>query len=430
MTTTKKFRKLSTLTLLTACGVSGFGTTANAADTEQADSFTQMFTQGKVSGYLRSLYFSTNNAFYVPGKDQDTVSYGGEVRFKSAVYEGFSFGLSALAQRGIAHDDNPDKVDSYLGPNVTSLGEAYLQWQHEQLRITVGNQRFNAPFTGAFDFRMVPQMFQGVSAYYGDSANFLTAFRMNRFKSVIDDSYGRHTSYNPPIDTSAAGAGDERTDGFWGAGGGHTWAMKPISIDAQAWYFKYIDYADMTYLQARAIRAEGVLKPFVGVQYIHQEDDGKAILGKVDSDVYGIQLGIKRNTVTASLGYDYIKPNANSYMNGAPVMPYGHKLSSGDFFAQPLLTSTMDLGAGNAYAVNINGAPVQGVMLGARYSFMDLKSSPTAESLNQSEYLVYGSYSFGGALKGVKISDFLGVQKSPIKDATFLQNRLAIEYAF
>jgi hypothetical protein len=430
MTTTQKFRKLSILTFMTAFGTSVYGGLASAADAVQADSLTGMFTQGKVSGYLRSLYFSSNNAFYVPGKDQDTVSYGGELGFKSAAYEGFSFGLSALAQRGINHDDNPNKVDSYLGPNVTSLGEAYVQWQHEKLRITVGNQRFNAPFTGTYDFRMLPQMYQGAAAYYGDSANFLTAFRMYRFKSVIDDHYSRHTSYNSPIDTSAAGAGDEDTDGFWGAGGGRTWALKPVSLDAQAWYFKYIDYANMTYLQARAIRADGVLKPFVAVQYIHQEDDGKAILGNVDSNVYGVQLGIKRNSLTASLGYDYIKPNSSSYMNGAPVMPYGHKLSSGDFFAQPLLTSTMDLGAGNAYAFNVNGSPVQGVMLGARYSFMDLKSAPTAESLNQSEYLVYGSYAFGGALKGVKVTDFLGVQKSPTKDATFLQNRLAIEYAF
>jgi hypothetical protein len=430
MTTIQKFRKLTTLTLLTACGMGGYAALANAGEPGQADSLAEMFTQGKVSGYVRSLYFSSNNAFYVPGKDQDTLSYGGELGFHSAAYEGFSFGLSALAQRGIGHDDNPNKVDSYLGPNVTSVGEAYLQWQREKLRITVGNQRFNAPFTGASDFRMVPQMFQGVAAYYGDSANFLTAFRMFRFKSVIDDGYSRRTSYNPPIDTSAAGAGDEETNGFWGAGGGKTWALKPVSVDAQAWYFKYIDYADMTYLQARTIRAEGELKPFVAVQYIHQNDDGKAILGKVDSNVYGVQLGIKRNSLTASVGYDYIKPDANSYLNGAPVMPYGHKLSSGDFFAQPLLTSTMDLGAGNAYAVNVNGSPAQGVVLGARYSFMDLKSAPTAESLNQSEYLVYGSYSFGGALKGVKISDFLGVQKSPIKEATFLQNRLAIEYAF
>lgn len=430
MNTTQKFLKLSTLTLLTACGFASYAAMANAAEPAPADSLSDMFSQGKVFGYVRSLYFSSNNAFFVPGKDQDTVSYGGELGFHSAIYDGFSFGLSALAQRGIEHDDNPNKVDSYLGPNVTSLGEAYLQWQREKLRITVGNQRFNAPFTGTFDFRMLPQMFQGVSAYYGDSANFLTAFRMYRFKSVIDDHYSGHTSYNPPIDTSAAGAGDEDTNGFFGAGGGKTWALKPISVDAQAWYFKYIDYADMTYLQARAIRAEGELKPFVAVQYIHQDDDGKAILGNVDSNVYGMQLGIKRNSLTASLGYDYIEPNSHSYLNGAPVMPYGHKLSSGDFFAQPLLTSTMDLGAGNAYAVNVNGSPVQGVMLGARYSFMDLKSAPTAESLNQSEYLVYGSYSFGGALKGVKISDFLGVQKSPIKDATFLQNRLAIEYAF
>jgi hypothetical protein len=425
MTTIQTLGKLLTLTALASCTHAVY-----AADAAQADSFSGMFSQGKVSGYLRTLYFSSNNAFYVDGKDQDTVSYGGEVRFKSGVYEGFSFGLSALAQRGIGHDDNPDKVDSYLGPNVTSIGEAYLQWQRDQLRITVGNQRFNAPFTGAFDFRMVPQMFQGVSAYYGDAANFLTAFRMYRFKSVIDDHYARHTSYNPPIDTSAAGAGDEETDGFWGVGGGRTWALQPVSLDAQAWHFTYLDYADMTYLQARAIRAEGLLKPFVAVQYIHQEDEGRAILGNVDSNVYGVQVGLKRNSLTASLGYDYIKPNGNSYLNGAPVMPYGHKLSSGEFFAQPLLTSTMDLGAGNAYALNVNGSPMQDVTLGARYSFMDLKNSPTAESLNQSEYLVYGSYSFGGALKGVKISNFLGVQKSPIKDASFLQNRLAIEYAF
>lgn len=94
------------------------------------------------------------------------------------------------------------------------------------------------------------------------------------------------------------------------------------------------------------------------------------------------QLGLKRNSVTANLGWDYIEPNSHSYLNGAPVMPYGHKLSSGDFFAQPLLTSTMDLGAGNAYAVNVNGSPAQGVVVGTRYSFMDLKSEPTAESLN------------------------------------------------
>lgn len=224
------------------------------------------------------------------------------------------------------------------------MGEAYLQWQREKLRITIGNQRFNAPFTGALDFRMVPQMFQGVSAYYGDSVNFLTAFRMFRFKSVIDDGYSRRNGYNPPIDTSAAGADDEETNGFWGAGGGKTLASKPVSVDAQAWYFKNMDYADMTYLQARAIRAEGELKPFGAVQYIHLNDDGKATLRKVDSNVYGLQMGLKRNSVKASL--------------------------------------------------------------------------------------VYGSYSFSGALKGLKIGDFLGVQKSPIKEPTFLQNRLAIEYAF
>lgn len=74
MTTTKRLQRLSALTLLTACGASAYGAMASAADATQADSLTQIFTQGKVSGYLRSLYFSSNNAFYVPGKDQDTLS--------------------------------------------------------------------------------------------------------------------------------------------------------------------------------------------------------------------------------------------------------------------------------------------------------------------------------------------------------------------
>ncbi len=61
---------------------------------------------------------------------------------------------------------------------------------------------------------------------------------------------------------------------------------------------------------------------------------------------------------------------------------------------------------------------------------MDLKSSPTAVSLNQSEYLFYAIYNFTGKLKGLSIADFIALQTSPAKSAKFIQNRLTLEYAF
>ncbi|WP_227791631.1 hypothetical protein [Burkholderia sp. BE17] len=47
--------------------------------------------------------------------------------------------------------------------------------------------------------------------------------------------------------------------------------------------------------------------------------------------------------------------------------------------------------------------------VGARYSFMDLKSSATVASLNQSEYLLYAIYNFTGKLKGLSIANFCRV---------------------
>ena len=61
---------------------------------------------------------------------------------------------------------------------------------------------------------------------------------------------------------------------------------------------------------------------------------------------------------------------------------------------------------------------------------MDLTPSAGASSSNQSEYLVYGTWNFGGVLKGLSLTDFVGVQTRSTSDKSFWQNRLALEYAF
>lgn len=398
-------------------------------DGKDANSLAEMFTKGRFSGNFRTIYFSSHNAFFTPNKNQDTISYGGNLAYRTASYAGFSAGVSGFIQRGINHADNPAKVDGYLGPNLLGMGEAYVQYERNRLKVVGGNQQLDVPFASTYDWRMVPQLFQGISARYGDTENFLTTFKMYRFKSYVDDSFRKGTTYNAKVD-SFSSIGSTETNGFWGLGGAKKIALDPVSINLQGWYMTYQDYAKLAYVEGKVTGQAGSLQPFAAVQAFRENGDGRELLGHVSSQVYGLQFGVKRQSLTATLGYDRIVPNSGSLRNGALVTPYAHNVSSGPLFAQPFLSSTQDLGAGNAYAFDISGSPMKGLIIGARYSFMALKSAASAASLNQSEYLGYVIYNFDGALKGWSIADFLALQSSPAKNARFIQNRLTLQYAW
>ncbi|WP_242540569.1 OprD family outer membrane porin [Trinickia mobilis] len=395
----------------------------------EATSLIEMFTKGHFYGNVRTEYFSLHNAYFVPGSNQDTVSYGGTLGYKTAALYGFSVGVSAFIQRGIDHSDNPANVVSYLGPNLLNLAEAYLQYEGHGFKVVAGNQKLNAPFDGEYDWRIVPPLFQGVSARYGDADNFLMAFKMFRYKSYTSNTFTRTTAYNVDFDSFST-IGNAKTNGFWGVGGAHKWKLAPVELSAQGWYQTYQDYARMTYAQGQVIRDGGLIRPFVGVQGVRETGDGRELLGNVNSEVFGAQFGVKRNSLTLRFGYDRIVPHSNSLLNGALVTPYAHNIGSDPLYAQPFFNSTEDLGAGNAYAIDVNGAPFGHLFLGARYSFMDLKSSATAVSLHQSEYLLYAIYNFTGKLKGLSITDFTGFQSSPAKSKKYFENRVILEYAF
>lgn len=172
-------------------------------------------------------------------------------------------------------------------------------------------------------------------------------------------------------------------------------------------------------------------QPKIGVQFIRGLSEGKALAGEVNSTSYGAQFVMNFTPVLKwSLNYDHIAANGNAYGNGALVTPYAHNTSSGPYFAQPFFTSTQDLGSGNAYSTDLNWTATDNISLGSRYSFMDLTASAGASSSNQSEYLVYGTYSFDGVLKGLSITDFAGVQTTSTSDKNFWQNRLAWNMIF
>lgn len=403
---------------------------ANQASSEPAQNLRQMFTLGKADGDLRMLYYANHNAFFVHDADRNTASFGGMLGFTTAALDGFSVRLSAFAQQNFARSSRAKGFNRDLGHDISALGEAYLQWQGHDLQARIGNQELKAPpFTATYDYRIIPEVYQGVKLRYGNASRYLMAMRMFRFKSRISNSYTRTTNYNAsfsPFPPNTTG----RTDGFWAVGGADSGNAGPTHLSGQAWFFNYKDYANMYYVDGSVARASGSIRPFVSAQFIRETDTGRALLGRVDNHTYGLRLGLKHNSLTATLNYDRMPHQADTFLNGSLVTPYATEEASGPLFAQPFLTSTQDLGSGNAYSIEVKGSPLKNTFGGVRYSYMDLVPAHGARSIGQSEYQIFGLYHFQGSLKGLSLIDLFAYQTQKTASVDYWENRLGLQYAF
>ena len=392
---------------------------AATADTNSASTLEEAITQGKVSGSLRSMYYSTHNAYFSQGLNQDTISYGGFLKYETAPLDGFNLGVSGIFVRGINHGSASQTV-SELGDNQTNIGEAWLQWRNDDFRITAGNQQLDIPFLGNYDWRITPMIYQAIDAEYGQGEDFIRATKVFRYKSWGSDRQQRYTAYGS----------DEKTNGMWSLGAGHHWDINDVHLNGVAWYENYNDYSDIFYTEGHAQWNQAPLQPDFGIQYLRGTGNGKDLAGPVNSQSIGWQLSVNLlNNLNWKVGYDYLANNASGHQYPL-VTPYSHNASSGPYFAQPFFTSTQDLGNGNAWATSLNYSATDQVTVGTRYSWMDLKPANSRGSLRQSEYLIYGIYSFSGALKGLSLTDFVGVQTSPLYKKDFWQNRVALQYDF
>jgi hypothetical protein len=410
-----------------------------------ADDFAQMFAQGVPDATFRTLDFATRNVFFQPDIDPNTAAAGGILGFTSAELDGFSFRISGFGQANFIGGRNKSRD---LGPDIATLGEAYVQWQGHGLHVRAGDQELTkVPFTQTWNYRVVPATFQGLKLTYGDQKHYLTAMRMVRFKSLIATGYHRFTNYNPPFNQPALpgtnyddfAANNPTTPGFWAIGGGGKERMGAEGLAGQIWYIKYLDYAQMWYADGKLTFREVPAKPFLAIQLARQTNSGAALIGPIDAKVYGLQLGIQTNALKFTLNDDYIPHQAGTYLNGGLATPYATQIASGPLFAQPYLTSTQDLGSGNAWSLEAKWTPAHTAMLGARYSRMNLTPVHEGPSRGQSEYLVYGSWKFRGALKGWSLTDYLGLQtqrhefatsQQPPQKTRYWENRLTIQYQF
>ena len=395
--------------------------TSCPGQSENVDELSEAFTCGRVSGSLRALYYSTHNAYFEQGYNQDTISYGGTVKYETAPFHGFSIGISANLLRGIDHPDSSHLVDS-IGKNQTAIGEAYLKWQSEKFRISAGNIRLDIPFVSDYDWRITPILFRAVDVHYGDKTDFVQVTKIWRYKPWSDDRFLSTTAYTDVT---------QRTNGMWAIGAGRSASLGDKLLTGQLWYESYDDYVKLGYAETHLLWQDTTLRPDLALQFVRGTSEGRALAGEVDSTSYGAQFGLNLSPeLSWSVGYDHIAASANTWKDGALVTPYAHNSASGPYFAAPFFTSVQDLGSGNAYATKLTYVYSQNLTMGGQYSFMDLKPTATSASLDQSEYMAFIVWNFGGKMKGLSISEFIGLQTSPVYDFNYVENRLTLQYDF
>ena len=391
-------------------------------DCQAKDQLAAVFACGSLHGAVKSTYYSLNNAYFVDNLNQDTAVIGGYIKYETAPFYGVQAGIGYDIQRRLDEKDNKAEVDE-LKEDGDGLAEAYLTWKNDLARVTVGNQRLNLPFMGDYaDRRVLMFLYEAADVQIGDNNDFLRLTKVNKYKSYGEDEFTKSARQNSNL----------QTDGVWSVGVGKRFHLADDrSLKTQLWYQSYDDYTRLIYTQADLAMPKLKYAAEFSLQYMSGKDQGKALAGEVNSQIFGAQAAVKVLPVaTLKVAYNYIKPDRESYLNGALLTPYAAKTSSGEIFAQPFFTSTQDLGAGNALMLSLEGKLTDQVIAGARYSFMDLKEAEHVASRNQSEYMLFGIYNFMGALKGFSISNFAGIQTSPRYDKNFLQNRLSLTYKF
>jgi hypothetical protein len=150
---------------------------------------------GTMHGHFRSFFSSTANK---NSNIEYAQAIGGGIQFISKPLYNFNIGVSGFFTYDAFSSDltkpHPlsntinryelglfDITDPANKTNIDRLEELYLQYQKNNLTITLGKQLLNTPFINLQDGRMRPTEVQGLWGNYGNKNNKFYAGWLNRF---------------------------------------------------------------------------------------------------------------------------------------------------------------------------------------------------------------------------------------------------------
>ena len=284
-------------------------------------------------GKVRAYYFTRQNASGTKsGVNQASFEGAVDLHGQYAIKDsGFSVGATYLYANPLNNCSSPSshfappcgKVtapalnpdDTLPGFTLSTLYEAYLQYQNKAAMVKIGDQVINTPWVNPSDSRVKPSAFQGADATYKFSHDWTGELSFyNAFEDRVSSQFFRSTllTYNPAdapgqaslVNVNGSGGLSMTTNsGFFYGRAGYN---NGTNFTANGHYYAFSNIANLLWLDAK-YTLKGSYKPFVALQAGTEKDTGAALVGKIDSSVIGLQGGVTVSpNITVTLSYDHI----------------------------------------------------------------------------------------------------------------------------
>jgi hypothetical protein len=225
--------------------------------------------------------------------------------------------------------------------NLSTLYEAYLQYKDDALYGKIGNQVINFPWASNSDSRLKPAAYQGADFIAAVDKNWaIEASYMDRFESRASSDFVNSTLLTATNIVDAPGAGSNlhiapfsavTTPGFYYINAAYKGGPLTFNIGD----YDFVNIANALWVTGQ-YNLPGYAKPFIAAQIGNETNSGSGVIGKVNSQVFGVQGGITPwNNVTLTVGYDYIPEKSDTLtlpagvtcsstgsIGGSAVFPY------------------------------------------------------------------------------------------------------------
>ena len=219
--------------------------------------------------------------------------------------------------------------------------------------------------------------------------------------------------------TSRLGVAQTDTSGTLMLGG--TYQQNGIGI--RAWYSEFSDLFTSWYLQGDyTLSSSGSVNPFVSAHIIRQNETGDELLGRVDSNVYGLKGGVLVGQAELSLGYTNIEENSDAFKNGAFLAPYN--FSTSPLYSNSMLMNMENNDAGEGIKLTfVYDFPT--VKLKISHAHLDFDVIPDLDATD-----VDVTYSMDQYVKGLSLRYRVEVVNSDSDAVEQSDNRFQLQYVF
>jgi hypothetical protein len=329
------------------------------------------------NGYVRAYDFYRQNAYSGHSavnqqSENNAISLSGQYRFMDT---GLSVGASYLYANPLngctttasnvypASNSNPCYQSKTVGTNpdntlpsfeLSTLYQAYLQYKANGLYFKGGDQVINTPWAPSSDSRLKPVAYQGADLAYSINSNWTVEaanFWEWECRTCSDFDKGTLLTAISPVPKLGGGVAfngysganaypgnyydptfsQYNTDGFWYGRLGYA-GSKEFPLSANAYYYGFGDLANVLWFDAKfPFASTGRYKAFIAAQGGGENNTGNSYLGKIDSDIFGVQVGFNPLTnVLLTGGFDTIPIRTDTV-----TLPNGFKCSASHTISSP-----------------------------------------------------------------------------------------------